>query len=147
MALEFSSRFVSALFSHVPLQQCTIEDRPPQHIRRAIQQMKEAHKVQSANLLMRTANMLASAAAASVPLTQDQMQSVSEDAVSEGERKIPSNWKIEDFKKPVAPIAETQSSLDKQKLSEQNRSPILRMQCYWSWRSQTLHEMEEGFGL
>ena len=41
--------------------------------------------------------MLASAAAASVPLTQDQMQSASEDANSEGERKIPPNWKIEDI--------------------------------------------------
>ena len=63
--------------------------RPPQHVRRAIQQMKEAHKVRTANLLMQTANMLASAAAASDPLTQDRMQSVSEDASSEDERKIP----------------------------------------------------------
>ena len=69
--------------------------------------MKEAHKVRTANLLMQTANMLVSAAAASDPLTQDRMQSVSEDASSKDERKIPPNWKIEDIKKPVAPIAET----------------------------------------
>ena len=96
------------------------EDRPPQHIRRAFQQTKEAHKVRTANLLMQTANMLVSAAAASDPLTQDRMQSVSEDANSEDDRKIPSNWKIEDIKKPVAPIAETT-------LSAWRQSPRLRV--------------------
>jgi len=104
--------------------------RPPQHVRRAIQQMKEAHKVRTANLLMQTANMLASAAAASDPLTQDRMQSVSEDVNSEDERKIPPNWKIEDIKKPVAPIAETTFSAWRQSprfrvysRSEQSKRP------------------------
>ena len=72
--------------------------RPPQHVRRCIQQMKEAHKVRTANLLMQTANMLASAAAASDPLTQDRMQSVSEDANSEDERKIPLTGKLKKLK-------------------------------------------------
>ena len=94
--------------------------RPPQHVRRCIQHMKEAHKVRTANLLMQTANMLASAAAASDPLTQDRMQSVSEDVNSEDERKMPPNWKIEDIKKSVAPIAETTFSAWRQ-------SPLFRV--------------------
>ena len=74
--------------------------------------------------------MLVSAAAASDPLTQDRMQSVSEDANSEDERKIPPNWKIEEIKKPVAPIAETTFSAWRQShrfrvssRSEQSKRP------------------------